>query len=173
MDFPQDTIIRLNLAWIDNIQYLSEEIAKIPNDIFIDLPTGRLKPPNNSYSIDDLKPLINKFNNIKYLAISNVENPSDIIDIYKVLGDSVNLVPKIESKKGIENLLEICNALKGEKILMLDHDDLFTDLSRLRIANDKYIDYILKVTEFCELYKVKLLKTRGVIFSDKDPYMFT
>ena len=46
--------------------------------IFLDLPIGRIKPPNNRYSIEDLIPIINSNKQIHYLAISNVESSSDL-----------------------------------------------------------------------------------------------
>ena len=172
MEFHDRTVVRLNLAWIDSLEFLQDELSRIPNDIFLDLPTGRTKPPNNKYTLEDLKPILQSFDNVKFLAISNVEGSSQVTDVYNRIGTPVNLVPKIESKKGIENLGEICKSLRGDKILMLDHDDLFADLSKRKIANNKYIDYILKVSQFCESNGVSLLKTRGVIFSDSDGYNF-
>ena len=43
-------------------------------EFFIDLPIGRIKPPNNRYTLDEIAPLVNKFSNIKYFAVSNVES---------------------------------------------------------------------------------------------------
>ena len=48
-----------------------------------------------------------------------------------VVAASVSIVPKIESPKGVQNINEICNALKtNEKAVMLDHDDLFSNIIR-------------------------------------------
>ena len=40
------------------------------------------------------------------------------------------IVPKIESRAGIKNILEIVDVLGKEKIVMLDHDDLYSEILR-------------------------------------------
>ena len=66
------TVFRVNLAWTT-----LKELKKIlrrhrKKTIFFDLPINRIKPPNNSYSIDELVLILKNHTNIKYLAISNV-----------------------------------------------------------------------------------------------------
>ena len=39
------------------------------SEIFMDLPIGRTKPPNNKYSFDDLVSILNSNKNIRYFAI--------------------------------------------------------------------------------------------------------
>ena len=49
--FPADCIFRINLAWINNLNELKLLLKKYPfNEIFLDLPINRTKPPNNNYS---------------------------------------------------------------------------------------------------------------------------
>jgi len=172
MTFPEDTVIRINLAWVESLNALEATINNFENDIYIDLPVGRTKPPSNSYSIDDLKKIIDKYSNIKYLAISNVENAKDLIEYIKIFGSSLSIVPKIESKKGIENIKDILSVMGGKKSIMLDHDDLFSDLIRNKIPPSDFFYYIKKLEDFCVQNSIALLKTRGVIFSDKDEYSY-
>ena len=70
---PPDSIFRINLAWINSIKELDFLLKKHrEHKIFLDLPIGRTKPPNNKYSFEDLIPLLNFNKNIQYFAISNV-----------------------------------------------------------------------------------------------------
>ena len=172
MSFPKETVIRINLAWVESLTALENTIQNFENDIYIDLPVGRTKPPSNSYSIDDLKKIIDKHSNIKYLAISNVENAEDLIEYSEIFGSSLSIVPKIESKKGIENIKDISSVMHGKKSIMLDHDDLFSDLIRRNVAPSDFFSYIEKLEDFCAKNSIALLKTRGVIFSDKDKYSY-
>ena len=118
---PDDAILRINLAWVNHIDELKEILNKYNNyGIFLDLPIGRLKPPNNFYEFSDLLPIINSHNNIKYFAISNVNKPENLKPYISDIPKSVTLVPKIESLEGLNNIQEICEALGEEKIIMLD-----------------------------------------------------
>ena len=79
LNFPKDAILRINLAWCNSLDEL-EIILKKNSDygIFIDLPIGRLKPPNNRYTLEEIIPLFESYQNIKYFAISNVEKDTDL-----------------------------------------------------------------------------------------------
>ena len=71
--FPDETTYRINLAWVNSITELENLLQKHQGQkIFIDLPKGRVKPPNNKYSLDDLLTILNTNKNIKYFAVSNV-----------------------------------------------------------------------------------------------------
>ena len=60
INIPEDAIFRINLAWVNNIEGLLDILKKhSSHKIFLDLPINRTKPPNNSYLIDDLIPIIN------------------------------------------------------------------------------------------------------------------
>src|SRR3989338_5554419 len=84
---PEDTIYRVNLAWVNDLIELHNILKKHNNHkIFLDLPINRTKPPNNSYTINDLIPVFDTYQNIKYLAISNVESTKDLISY-------INLMP--------------------------------------------------------------------------------
>ena len=58
--------------------------------------------------------------------------------------------------------------LTNEKILMLDHDDLFSAIIKSNEATDVFKKYIQQLTDYCNSNKITLLRTIGVIFSDEE-----
>ena len=167
---PKEAVFRINLAWCNSLEELEGKLAKNKkSEFFIDLPVGRVKPPNNRYSLDDLIPIIESNKQIKYFAISNVENKNDLQPFLDKLPDHVNLVPKIESPNAVLNIKEICDALKTEKkVVMLDHDDLFSSIIRKNEDKNNFQKYIRKLIDFCEKENISLLRTVGVMFSDDE-----
>jgi len=167
---PKEAVFRINLAWCNSLEELEGKLAKNKkSEFFIDLPVGRVKPPNNRYSLDDLIPIIESNKQIKYFAISNVENKNDLQPFLDKLPDHVNLVPKIESPNAVLNIKEICDALKTEKkIIMLDHDDLFSSIIRKNEDKNSFQEYVRKLIDFCEKENISLLRTVGVMFSDDE-----
>ena len=167
---PHDTVFRINLAWCNTINELEEKLSSNKkSDFFIDLPVGRIKPPNNRYTLDDMIPIIEKHPNVKFFAVSNVESKNDLIEFLEKLPDSVNIVPKIESPDAVQNIDEICNALKTEKkMVMLDHDDLFSSIIRNKENKDSFQNYIKKLVDYCQENNIELLRTVGVVFSDDE-----
>ena len=169
LNLPKDTIFRINMAWCDSISQFEDILNKHKNnDFFVDLPIKRVKPPNNKYTIEDLIPIIKSHVNIRYFAISNVESSNDLKKYIEILPNHIIIVPKIESPAAVDNIQDIVNALPSEKILMLDHDDLFSSiLKQNKLASD-FKKYIENLVTFCEENNVKLLRTIGVIFSDDE-----
>ena len=167
---PNDAVFRINLAWCNTIKELEEKLTyNKESDFFIDLPVGRIKPPNNRYTLDDIIPIIKRNPNVKFFAISNVESKNDLIEFLEKLPDSVNIVPKIESPNAVQNIDKICNALKTDKkIVMLDHDDLFSSIIRNKENKDSFQDYIKKLVDYCQENNIELLRTVGVVFSDDE-----
>ena len=170
MPITDDSVVRINLAWVDSIEKLALMVENISQDIFLDLPIGRTKPPNNNYSLEDVKKIIVNHSNIKYLAVSNIESSKDLEQYLKL--DRLIVIPKIESLNGVMNIGDICSSLGDIKIIMLDHDDLFSDLIRNGINASNFFKYIKQLDNYCKDSGVRLLKTRGVIFSDTDKYYF-
>ena len=170
IEVSKDTIFRINLAWCSSIDELKVMLQKhSDNKIFLDLPIKRIKAPNNRYTLDDLIPIILSNHQIKYFAVSNVESSDDLKYFIKKLPQNIILVPKIESPTAIKNISDIVNALPtDEKILMLDHDDLFSEIIRNNEATDVFKIYIQQLTDYCNSNKVILLRTIGVIFSDEE-----
>jgi citrate lyase beta subunit len=169
INLPNDAIFRINLAWCDTIIEFENILKKHKNnDFFVDLPIKRVKPPNNKYTIEDLIPIIKLHEHIRYFAISNVESSNDLKKYIEILPDHVTIVPKIESPQAIENIEDIVSVLLNEKILMLDHDDLFSSILKQNRPTSDFKKSIKNLVEFCEKNNVKLLRTIGVVFSDSE-----
>jgi len=168
--FNSAVIYRINLAWINNLQELEALLKKHDKQkIFLDLPVSRIKPPNNKYSLDGIIPILNSYENIRYFAISNVNNANDLESYNDLIPKNITIIPKIESPDGITNVSEIVKAIPSqEKILMLDHDDLFSTLTKLGEQPSKFKDYINELVQFCKENNITLLRTIGVIFSDEE-----
>ena len=170
IEVPDNTILRINLAWCSSVKQLRNILERHKNNsIFIDLPIKRIKPPNNKYTLNDLISVISSYNQIKYFAISNVESANDLEDYIQKIPPNIILVPKIESPIAIQNVSEIVNAIPtDEKILMLDHDDLFSKIIKNNESIDSFQNYIQKLSDYCNSNKIILLRTIGVIFSDEE-----
>ncbi len=167
---PKDCILRINLAWCESLEQLKKILVKHKkNKIFIDLPIGRLKPPNKKYNLGELIPILESSKQIKYLAISNVESSNDIVEFIQSVPKNIIIVPKIESPKAIINLKDITDSLDyPQKCLMLDHDDLYSAILKNNESPEAFPQYIKKLVNFCNEEKISLLRTVGVIFSDDE-----
>ena len=166
---PDGSILRINLAWINSLDDLRVILKKHANSkIFLDLPIGRTKPPNNKYSVDDLITILDSNKNICYFAISNVNSSDDLKQFIDKIPKHVTLVPKIESPDGIHNIENIISVLGDEKVIMLDHDDLFSNLIKKNEDPKKFKEYVATLTNFCKTNNVIMLRTIGVIFSDEE-----
>jgi len=164
-----NTVFRVNLAWttLKELKKILQRHRK--KTIFFDLPINRIKPPNNNYSINDLIPILKNYTNIKYFAISNVEKKEDLLKYKKVIPNHITIVPKIENVKGIMNIKEITNELEGNrKMVMLDHDDLFSSIIKSKKPVSSFKNYVVKLVIFCKKNKITLLRTVGVVFSDDE-----
>lgn len=167
MSFPGNVVLRINMAWVDNISTLKETLDKHDTDFFIDFPSGRIKPPNNQYTISELLPILHDYPNIAFLAISNVESPNDILKYSELIGKRPQIVPKIETVKGVKNISKIATKLSKGDYIMLDHDDLFTDVIKNNQTTKDFLDLIDTLVSFCNSSNFNLLRTRGVIFSEE------
>ena len=168
LSLPKDAILRINLAWCNSLDYLKSVLDTHKEFVFfIDLPVSRIKPPNNKYSLEDLIPIIESHKQIRYFAVSNVESKNDLQPFLEKLPDYINIVPKIESPKAVLNIKEICDSLKTEKkIVMLDHDDLFSSIIHSNEDKNSFQECIKMLIDFCEENDISLLRTVGVMFSD-------
>jgi len=167
---PKDTVLRINLAWCNSIDEL-ENILKTHQDnkIFVDLPIGRIKPPNNRYTLEEIVPLFENYQNIEYFAISNVENDTDLDVFLDSIPKNVTIVPKIESPKGVKNIEAIMKKLDyEERIVMLDHDDLFSNIKKENEDPSNFQKYIKILIEKCRENNVNLLRTIGVVFGTEE-----
>ena len=170
INIPKDTVFRINMAWCNSIPELEEKLEKNRNStLFIDLPIGRIKPPNNRYTLDEMVPILEKNQNVNFFAVSNVESADSLEEFLRKIPDRISIVPKIESPKGVLNIDEICTALKTkEKVVMLDHDDLFSNIIRNNEEKENFQMYIKKLDDYCQEKNISLLRTVGVVFSDDE-----
>ena len=170
IQIPENAVFRINLAWVNSINELKKllELHKT-HDVFLDLPINRTKPPNNRYSLEDITSILHDHNNVKYLAVSNVNKKEDLDEYITKIPKNITIVPKIESSIGVDNIESITNKLEyKERIIMLDHEDLYTDLLKLDIPTEKFSYYINKLIDFCKTNNILLLRTVGIIFTNED-----
>ena len=86
ISIPADAIYRINLAWCNSLDELKKILKKHENnEIFLDLPIGRIKPPNNKYTLEEIVPILESNNQIKFFAISNVERKEDLEQFQNLL----------------------------------------------------------------------------------------
>ena len=169
MDIPHDAIFRVNLAWINNLKELEVILEKYrSHKIFLDLPVNRTKPPNNKYGIDELMPIIKSNQNIKYFAVSNINSIDDLEIYINIIPKHVTLVPKIESVEGVLNIKQITDALGDDKIIMFDHDDLYSSIIKSKQPTSKFLECFNKLAKHCNENNVILLRTIGVVFGDQE-----
>ena len=168
--FPKDCVFRINLAWCNSLAELEEILKRHKeHEVFVDLPINRVKPPNNSYSLNELFPIIKHNKQIKYFAVSNVETANDLTKFQESIPEWVTIIPKIESPKGIENIQEITESLNyAKKYVMLDHDDLFSAIVKSHESYHIFQNHIKNLVNFCQENNISLLRTVGVIFSDDE-----
>lgn len=164
---PEGAIIRVNLAWYGSVAEarqalfdITEKLGKF-HEVYLDYPQGRSKPPVPVIGEADAFALANEFDAVRYFAISNVEKPSTVLHAKDNLPDRVQVVPKIETRKGVMNLDAI--ALEcGIKFAMLDKEDLYIDLKRKPAAFDQFVELARKKAE---ALGIKLLELQGVVFA--------
>ena len=169
IDLPQDAIFRVNLAWVNSLKELEVILEKHrSHKIFLDLPANRAKPPNNKYDIDDLIPIIKSNQNVKYFAVSNIHSADDLKIYLDIIPKRVTIVPKIESVAGVTNVKQITDALGINKILMLDHDDLYSQIVKAKQPTSKFLECFNSLVDYCDNHNIILLRTIGVVFSDQE-----
>ena len=167
---PDDVVLRINLAWCNSLDELEKIISNTKDSkLFLDLPQGRIKPPNNKYSLDEMIPILESNPQIEYFAVSNVEGKKDLDPFLEKIPKNIIIVPKIESPNAVDNIQEIFESLREhKKIIMLDHDDLFSSIIKQNIDKNQFEVYIKRLAEFCDKNNILLLRTVGVMFSDDE-----
>ena len=157
----QDVVIRINMAHVKDKEEL-EKFVDVPYDIFLDYPKGRTKPPTPSLHIPDALEMMQKHENIKYFAVSNIQTNSETQMVINTLPKHVSFVPKIETWMGVVKLDKI---LKNNpiKYIMLDAEDLYTN-----VYNDQEMFLYLKnrAGKTCKDNNVSMLELHGVIFQN-------
>lgn len=164
MEYPPDSLVRINLAWAGGI----EDVKKIIDNagvhkIWLDYPTGRTKPPQPSMTLMDAIKICRDFKeHIEYFAFSNAEDVNVIQMIRELVPDTVKLAPKVETKFGVEHLINIINASCTD-LIMLDKEDLYVDCGT---SPEVFNSYVNKARKFCKENNVICLELKGVVFGD-------
>lgn len=154
-------VSRLNLAWMRDKEHARSTLSKIDIPVFLDFPHGRSKPPRPNMTLSEAIDLMNEFEKVRFFAISNVEQHEDMKDLRARMPDRVELVPKIETKRGVKNLKSIvAGALT--RYIMLDKEDLYNDV-------DKDVDMFEMLIEHARMaardVDCHVLELQGVVFS--------
>jgi hypothetical protein len=156
----KNVVIRINMAHVKDEEEL-EKFVNVPYDIFLDYPKGRSKPPRPTLHIPDALKMMQKYKNIKYFAVSNIQTNSETQMIISTLPTHVSFVPKIETWMGVVKLDKI---LKNNpiKYIMLDGEDLYTS-----VYNDQemFLDLKARASRTCANNNVTMLELYGVIFN--------
>ncbi|MBU2044811.1 MAG: hypothetical protein KJ977_04240 [Candidatus Omnitrophica bacterium] len=161
--FPDNAVFRVNVAWIKSKEELFSLLKQIKNDVFLDFPEGRFKPPIPILGLDDLLEAINNFDNIRYFGVTNVTKAQQIAEMKKIIPKRVLLIPKVESREGIDNLEEIISQLdKDERFIMLDKEDLYTDL---KDCKELFGQYVQLAKDKSKRSNIGVLELQGVIFA--------
>jgi 3'-phosphoadenosine 5'-phosphosulfate sulfotransferase len=164
MEIPKEAVVRVNMAWVRSISELEEILENnVQKEVFLDYPEGRAKPPKPILPIEIAYIMCNKYTNIKYFAVSNVEEVKKVKIIQSNLPEYVKFVPKIETVEGVRNLTKLISECKIE-ILMLDKEDLYTDVNK---DNDKFFIYVDLSRKICKQLNVNLLELEGVTFATR------
>lgn len=156
----EDVVIRINIAWVRDIVELKGLLETTAHNIFIDYPESRTKPPVPSLNYSVVVETIQDYPNVKYLAVSNIESGTTAGLYRQSMCNGVSFVPKIETERGIQNLVKIIIGAEPEYI-MLDTEDLFLDMKG---DANKYNHLLGIMDRICKLHKVKILKLHGVVF---------
>lgn len=162
--FPDDVVARVNVAWLKDIKELHKVLKRLPNDIYLDYPEGRTKPPVPKISFKDAILSTHLFPRIKYFAISNSEEPEHLLLIKRQLPPNIQIVPKIETKRGVANIEAIYRKIANQYI-MLDKEDLYIDVGR----DSKVYETLVGISRFkSKELGIDILELHGVIFR---PYL--
>ncbi|QQG42915.1 MAG: hypothetical protein HYW15_01755 [Candidatus Giovannonibacteria bacterium] len=160
----ESAVTRVNVAWLREKSELEDLLNKTAGDIYLDYPSGRSKPPLPTISLDDVLELVPRYKQIKHFAVSNVETPLAIAAIKNRLPGNINLVPKIETKAGVEKLAEIIDSILATHI-MFDKDDLYVNV----LADNKLFEELVeRARKTCREKGVKILELQGVVFAPRE-----
>lgn len=165
-DIDTKAIIRVNLAWESTPEKVMEVLKGTDKFIFLDFPYRRSKFPLPIFNLEEAINIANSnIDKVKYFAISNCESYDFIMEIREKLNQEIILIPKIETRIGIENFIGICTAAKTN-IVMLDREDLVKSLGD-DYNEAEVIDLVNILYDKSEKYNIMILGLQGVVFSEK------
>lgn len=157
---PAHAVVRVNVAWVKTAEELERILESITHDVYLDYPQGRSKPPQPTLTLEETIAFAHRFPQVKYFAVSNVENPHAIHSIQRRLPAHISVVPKIETRKGIEALEQIIEKI-GAKYIMLDKEDLYVDVERDAAIFEELIE---RAREKTQRAGAEILELHGVVF---------
>ncbi|MHA2427495.1 MAG: aldolase/citrate lyase family protein [Candidatus Hermodarchaeia archaeon] len=130
------------------------------------MPIKRSKPPWTTidFSPEGIRPWVEEFEQVNYLALSNVESPDDFAMYMKVF-PNLQIIPKIESVQAVANIDAILSE-SSIQIVMIDHDDLYTNA---RYYGEDVNVLIERVKAACKAANRKSVMAAGVVFEETDP----
>lgn len=162
LDIPPHAILRVNVAYMKTTGDLDAALDGIKNDVFLDLPAGRRKPPRPVLTLADVLDAMRRHRRVRYFGGADAKDVRALKILLRKIPKSVRLIPRISSRAGAEKLKEVANALPYEtKHVMLDKDDLFADMGR---DGDRFPDYLQALRDQCAKVEVQLIELAGVIF---------
>ena len=151
--------VGVSVAAVDKrIQALISLAGMVNTKKFAETEFGEVAPDEGNMWDDEDCPLSQIF----------MDDLRGINTLIEKIPNHVSLVPKIESPEGVKNIQEITKILGEKKIIMLDHDDLFSNLIKKNEKPEKFKEYISNLANFCQKNDVIMLRTIGVIFSDEE-----
>ena len=162
--YPQDAVIRINTAWLNDPNDLRGELAHLKSmgrEVYLDYPIGRRKPPFPTITWSEILEIVKEFDNIKYFAWSNAEAALDLEVARSYLPQRVVLVPKIESLLGVLHLEEIVRAAETT-LIMIDKEDLAAAANNDPEIYQHFLDYTRKKAQALNILAIEL---QGVVFA--------
>lgn len=163
LNIPQKAVVRINVAWVKSRKELNKLLDNARNEVLLDYPSGRFKPPTPVLSLEEAIGIANDRGIITHFAISNAEDKDQVAHVRSLLDEEITLVPKIETEDGVKNVLDICDASQSLWV-MLDKDDLYLNVSKDEII---FNGLLKNIEQVCKENNIHLLTLRGVIFSDE------
>lgn len=156
-------VVRVNMAWVKSKDSLRLILSSLKNHkIFLDYPEGRTKPPKPALKMSAAIEMMKEYQHIAYFAVSNAENPFFFQKLRETVPMEVQLVPKIETKTGVENMTLIAGSAKTN-LVMLDKEDLYTNVS----ANqEEYEKLVKKARSVGKERGIKVIELEGVVFRE-------
>lgn len=150
----------MNLAWFKEAKDVKKELLK-HNNVFVDIPDHRRKPPKRVVSKETLE-LIKNQKQIKFIGVSNC-NIKKLIENHNNFNKQI--VPKIEEINGIKDIDKICKFLKKtykkNRFVMIDHEDMYENLNSV---SEDVIKAIKKIYTTCKKHNCIPIIVSGVVF---------
>jgi pyruvate kinase len=161
VEFPDDIVVRVNLAWMKDLATAKKTLKSIKHEVYLDYPQGRSKPPRPTLTLEQALALAKANKNVKYFAVSNVEEPDEVKKLRAKIPAHIEFVPKIETVRGVKNLVGIIKAGRI-KHAMLDKEDLYVDVDR----NQDMFEVLIEAARATgKAHNVHVLELTGVVFA--------